>query len=318
MGGTRTPALERERIDRIRARVMADVETDARRRRRRRTVLGGVVAASLIVLAGTAGVGIGARSLGGSADGAGSRSEIVAGSTVEHDDGLQDAKTTDGTASSVMRASVVTTGSISVRVDGVERAVEAVRAFVTARGGRVDAESVEQGSAAYADLTVRVPAAGIGGLRTVLEDQGSVRSMTVQREDISAAVADVDARVVSLETSIRRLRQIVDDAGTTADLLAAEKQLTDRQAQLEALQARQRVQTDRTSLATIEVSLYVKSDPGDEGPSGFRGGLADGWRTLVAATGAAVTAAGFLVPWLVPLAVLAGAVVFVRRRRPRG
>ena len=62
--------------------------------------------------------------------------------------------------------------------------------FQNARGagheGRIDAETLEQGSSPYADLTVRLPARHLDGLRDAVERTGDVRSMNVQREDVTA------------------------------------------------------------------------------------------------------------------------------------
>src|SRR5690606_16962347 len=100
------------------------------------------------------------------------------------------------------------------------------------------------------------------------------------------------------------------------DLLDAEAQLTRRQAELEGLQAQRRVLVDQTSLATVQVALHSEDSARTVETDGFTGGLTRGWNALVDATNAVVEAAGFLVPWLLPVG-LAGAVVLAVRRRRR-
>ncbi|GEO89782.1 hypothetical protein AFL01nite_21090 [Aeromicrobium flavum] len=306
-----------ERVARMRANVLDEVESAERtathRRRRMRTALVGAAAAAVVAIAGI-GVGVGLdRTTSGSdsisaadedaraePDAAGSRAQVDAESQVED---------------APLATTVVTTGSLSARVDDVEAAVEALHAFAVARDGRIDGETVEQGTSPYADLTVRVPAIAVPALRAELDDLGEVGTVSIERVDEAARVADVQARIDSLEASIARLRSIIAESATTRDLLDAEAQLTRRQSDLEALQAQRRVLRDRTSLATVHVSLYSEDSVRAVEPDGFTGGLTRGWNALVDATNAVVEAAGFLVPWLLPIGLVGAVVVAVRRRR---
>jgi len=312
MTRTEPAVLEPERVERMRATVMGAVEADRRARRRRaRLALGGVAAAAVVVVGGVVGVGVlGERSAVLEQSDSGASSDTAAREVAPQDEGA-------GERTGVETETVVTTGSLSAEVDDVDEAVRVLRTFTTGHEGRIDAESLEQGSSPYADLTVRLPARHLDGLRDAVERAGDVRSMNVQREDVATQVADVEARMASLETSIRRLRAIIARADDTQDLLEAETQLTRRQADLESLQAQRRVLADRTSLATIQVSLYSDEAPRAVEPGGFAGGLTDGWNALVAAANAALAAVGFLVPWLLPLGALVAIGVLVRHRRRR-
>lgn len=307
MTGTEPAVLEPERIARMRAGVMGAVEADRRSRRRSRLVVGAAAAATVVVIGGAVGAGLSGGLVSGSdSQSAGTSSADIA---AEPDTASR------AEVEPPSRSTIITTGSISVRVDDVDRAAAAIRAFATARGGRIDGESVESQDAPFADLTVRVPATHVPALRELVESTGDVRSMNVSREDVATQVADVESRIASLETSIRRLRAIVAEADSTQALLQAETQLTQRQSDLESLQAQERVLRDQTSLATIQVSLHSDEAPRAVEPDGFRGGLTDGWNALVAATNTVVTAAGFVVPWLLPLGALVTVVALARRRR---
>lgn len=315
MTGTNPAVLERERIERMRAGVMGAIEAEraARRgRRRARIALGGVAAAAVVVIGGVVATGL----TGGQTGSSDSMSiaEDAPGRTSMSREGGAAVDEASGEETTPLET-VITTGSMSARVDDIDDAVTQIRAFAAAQGGRIDGESLEAGKYPYAELTVRVPSAQVFALRRLVDDAGEVRSMNVDREDVATRVADVEARIDSLETSIRRLRAIIGESSTTRDLLDAEAQLTQRQADLEALQAQRRVLRDRTGLATIQVSLSPTEGARAVEPDGFRGGLTTGWNALVATTNAVVTAAGVVVPWLVPLGLLGGLVLLVRRRR---
>ncbi|MFO6451608.1 MULTISPECIES: DUF4349 domain-containing protein [unclassified Aeromicrobium] len=321
MTGTELPVLEPERIERMRASVMAAVTADAeevrRRRRRVRTAFAGAAAAAVVVVGGV-GVGLGglAGSTGGSDSMTSSDSGAAEGPTSRSDaGGAESDEDVAPDAELPTSSTVVTTGSMSVEVDDVREAVTAIRVFVAQREGRIDGESLESGAEGSATLTVRVPAGAVEALRRELDEIGGPTSVLLERTDEAATIADVDARIASLETSIRRLRAIIAESSSTRDLLDAEAQLTQRQSDLEALQAQRRVLRDQTSLATIEVLVTPRDtarsvEPGE----GFVGGLTRGWNGLVATVDAIVAFAGLVTPWLVPVGFVAAVVLWLRRR----
>ncbi|MET1132270.1 MAG: DUF4349 domain-containing protein [Aeromicrobium sp.] len=314
MTRTELPVLEPERIERMRAGVMDAVtehEAVARRRRRRvRGALAGAAAAAVVVVGG---VGVGLSGLGGTDDAMDAtlteESSDVAGSGSRPGDAGAQADDADAP----FATTVVTRGSMSVEVDAVDEAVVSIHDFVSGAGGRIDSESLERSSAS---LVARVPADDVEALRRELDGLGDLSGVFLERTDEAAVIADVEARIESLETSIRRLRAIIADSSSTRDLLAAEAQLTQRQGELESLQAQRRVLRDETSLATIEVSVLAQDsarsvDPGD----GFVGGLTRGWNALVDTVEALVTAVGVAVPWLLPVGLVAAVVLAFRRWR---
>ncbi|MBA4608101.1 DUF4349 domain-containing protein [Aeromicrobium sp. Marseille-Q0843] len=318
MTGTELPVLEPERIERMRAGVMDAVTEHAaqarRRRRRVRGALAGAAAAAVVVVGG---VGIGLSgglvgTTGGSDSGTSEVSDLEAPAARE-DAGAAEAEADDAEAPFV--TTVVTRGSMSVEVDAVDDAVASIRDFVGGTGGRIDSESLERSSAS---LVVRVPAGDVEPLRRELDELGDISGVFLERSDQATVIADVDARIESLETSIRRLRAIIADSSSTRDLLDAEAQLTQRQGELESLQAQRRALRDETSLATIDVSVVARDsarsvDPGD----GFVGGPPRGWNALVDTVDALVTAVGVAVPWLLPVGLVAAVALAFRRWRAR-
>lgn len=324
MSGTELPVLEPERIERMRASVMdvvtAEAEEARRRRRRVRAAFAGATAAAVVVVGGV-GVGLGglAGTSGGSDSMSSSDSGAAEGPTSRADAGGAEADEEVAPDAELPTSStVVTTGSMSVAVDDVREAVTAIRVFVAQREGRIDGESLESGDEGTASLTVRVPAGAVEALRRELDEIGGPTSVFLERTDEAATIADVDARIASLETSIRRLRAIIAESSSTRDLLDAEAQLTQRQSDLEALQAQRRVLRDQTSLATIEVLVMPRDtarsvEPGE----GFVGGLTRGWNGLVATVDAIVAFAGLVTPWLLPAGLVAAVVLWLRRRRAR-
>jgi hypothetical protein len=210
---------------------------------------------------------------------------------------------------------VVTTATASLSVKEPAAGAQRVSELAEAAGGRVDERTEQAGSGkngtegATADLMLRVPADGLTKLLADLKDVGDVGNVSVSRSDVTAKTVDLDARISALQTSVARLQALMDHAASTADLLTAEKALSERQGNLESLQSQRALLAEQVQLSTLTVHLtpFGVAPPG--GPDGFLDALGTGWRALVAALHGAAIVLGVLLPWLVVAALVAAAVL---------
>lgn len=215
---------------------------------------------------------------------------------------------------------VVTTATASVSVKDPAAGAQRVSELVEAVGGRVDERTEQAGSGkggtegAAADLVVRVPADALTRLLADLAHVGDVGNVSVSRSDVTTKAVDLDARISALQTSVARLQTLMDHAASTADLLTAEKALSDRQGNLESLRSQRALLAEQVQLSTLTVHLtpFGVAPPG--GPRGFLDGLGVGWRALISALRVTVVVLGVLLPWLVPAALVAAAFLATRRR----
>lgn len=217
----------------------------------------------------------------------------------------------------------VTTGRAEVSVTDPRVAAVQVATYTEHLGGHVQ-ERMERGSVededATAFLVLRVPADRVTDMLRELGELGDVTSSSSDSVEVTGQAQDLTARIRALEVSVKRLEGLLADADTTADLVAAEQALTDRQEQLESLQAQSARLADRVALATLEVQLWMPDQAPEEPPTGFWGGLVTGWESLVGAVSGLLLALGVLLPWLVALGLVGLVVLAVvrtrRRRRP--
>lgn len=219
---------------------------------------------------------------------------------------------------------VIRTGYLSMRVESVPESANEVRGITRGFGGIVTDESLSSdgsGTAeitnSYATITVQVPADRLEEFLTAVADLGSVDSRTISAQDVTLQVVDLDARIEALTTSITRLEELLARAETVEDLLAIETELSGRQADLDALQAQRTWIGDQVAMSTVTVSLSPLTYVSSSGAPGFLSGLESGWSAMVATVGALITLAGFLLPFVILLAVVAIplTVLLVRRAR---
>ena len=208
----------------------------------------------------------------------------------------------------------VDTRDVSVQADRAVQIADAVGGDVTG-----DLRSDGTGANATADITLAIPPASLDSVLGRLAALGKELSRHTTSQDVSTTVADVNSRVSSAQASIARLQTLYGKANAVADVIAVETELSQREADLEALEAQQRSLTTQTSLATVTLHLRGAGapSPSHKAASGFTGGLSRGWHAFMSAVGATLAALGAVVPFAVLFGLfgLLGAAVVVIRRR---
>lgn len=351
------PELTDERIDAIERALFADIsrERTAKRARRGRWWIGGAAAAAVIVVAAVIAPNVGglvADSSGGGGSAVAPGEGVVAPDTGAGSDMSAggDGTKAPGAASvpgagdsSSAGRDIITTATATVIVDDVAAAAKTVGDAAVAQGGYVESMSVGQSSGAmpvdpdtgvaydtstpypYPDaggsITVRVPSDQLSATMSRLSSVGEVTASSINRQDVTEQTVDLKARVEASQVSVDRLTELMKQATSVADLIAAETALADRQATLESDQAQLKSLESMVDLSSLTVTLQPASEPVKADTTGFFDGLVAGWNGLVATLNGLVIALGFLIPWLIVLGIAAVIVWFVvrlarRRRRP--
>lgn len=236
---------------------------------------------------------------------------------------------------------IITTASATVSVDEVDAATRAIANSAVAHGGYVESMSIGSDGTVYpvtpsdggvvydtmpypsptdgAWITVRVPADQLSDVVDELDDVGEVTATNLSRQDVTEQTVDLEARIDAAQASVDRLTELMGQAQSVADLIAAEAALAERQALLESYQQQLEMLDDQVAMSTLSVTVVPEVETVTADPAGFGDGLAAGWNGLVATLNGIVIAIGFLLPWLAVAAVAAlivwGVVRLVRGRR---
>lgn len=207
----------------------------------------------------------------------------------------------------------IVTGSIAVTVDAYGPARDALVGWVAAHGGHLadESSSAVDGRASYGSVTIRVPVDQVEALVSWVQENDAVDRLDVHRQDVTEQWVDLDARLTAMKATEARLLALTEDrAASLADVLAAEQELARVQGDLESLEVRQRVLHDQVAMATLTVSMSVRTpfSPLVEETLGHEVGrtFAGSVRALVVVARGALLAGVALVPWVGALAALAG------------
>ncbi|MCG7416153.1 DUF4349 domain-containing protein [Microbacterium sp. ACRRU] len=338
------PPLRDDRVDAIESAVFARIADErVTRRRRRRGVWTGIgAAAAVLVVAAVIGpalstpTGTSGSSISGVSEAGGA---VDPGLGVDApDEGLRDVSgqalpemsaggAADSSTATPAGRDIIATGSSTIEVDDVRAAIDRVSDAAAAAGGYVESSQVgggggvvpldgaapESTTVSSGWITVRVPADALASVMDGLSEVGEVTATSVTRSDVTEQTVDLRARVAAGEASVARLTELMTQAGSVADLIAAESALAERQAQLDS--DRQVLQSleSQVAMSSLSVQLNVRSETVVADPAGFGDGLVAGWNGLIATLNGVVIGLGFLLPWIAVAGVLLLIVWGVRR-----
>ncbi len=205
---------------------------------------------------------------------------------------------------------IVKTGSLTVEHAEVDKQRQAAISVVTSLRGQVASEdtgSDNDGRITRANLVLKVPTATYETAIQRLSELGTRTAIHQESSDVTEQVVDVDSRIASQRASLERMRALLAKATTIAEIVSVESELTRREADLEALLAKQKALSGQTELATLSL---VIAEPGKapaeakDDDRGFLAGLKGGWNAFTATFFALATAIGALLPFLVVLALI--------------
>jgi hypothetical protein len=167
---------------------------------------------------------------------------------------------------------IIREGNITIPVESTKISRDAVKALVASfadQGAYIVSSNeyaYDDESEPYVNMTIRIPVDQFDFVMDELADMavGNV-SLSTWSDDVSEEYSDLENRLGSLEAARLRLLDIMANADTTEDLLAAEQQLTYRESEIESIKGRMQYLGQSSSLSRINVYLepYVLSQPID-------------------------------------------------------
>ncbi|MEO8189858.1 MAG: DUF4349 domain-containing protein [Acidobacteriota bacterium] len=213
---------------------------------------------------------------------------------------------------------LIRNGEISVEVADFEVASRKAAGIAATFGGYVsDSQASGEGSRRRGTVSLRVRADSFERALAALKELGKVQSEHVSTNDITRAYTDLEARLQVKRDAAVRVREILKNrTARLADVLAAEKQLSELVEQIESMEGERRYYDQQVALSTIAAELHEPESV--TRPSAFaplRQALRDSVYNLSASLGTFVTGLLYLLPWAIATAAMLLVVRRVRRRR---
>jgi hypothetical protein len=228
-------------------------------------------------------------------------------------EGLVAAETAPGPA---IDARIIRTAELELKIprDSFDDRFADVTDVAEDNGGFVANSTARERSGS---VTIRVPADRFADALRELRELGEVEVQSVRGQDVTAEYVDLQGRLRIARARRVVLLDLMGEATTIEQTIRVQNALDDTQLRIEGLQGQLRLLDDRTSLATIRLSMReegTQPEPEIEGASfseAFERSVA-GFTDVIAAI---VIGAGYLLPLVAIALIVWLLVVLIRRRR---
>ncbi len=149
---------------------------------------------------------------------------------------------------------IVRTADLGINVDSVTESLDDISMVAVAAGGWV--VSSVQSRQYSGSISIRVPADRFDDVIEQLKDLAAkVNFVTTRSEDFTEEFTDVTARSLTLKDTLEALRTLYDRAFSVEDAITIQKEITDIQSDLEALEARLNFLSQSSAFSFISVAL---------------------------------------------------------------
>jgi hypothetical protein len=214
--------------------------------------------------------------------------------------------------------------SYGVEVGDITKGINDVVALSGRHSGQIYERTINitDDRSATASFVIKLPPDQVEAAIADLDSIGIRRTASQGTEDVTSQVVDIDARLVTAQASLDRVRKLLESATDLGQVLSLESQLTERETLVEQYTAMKRALSDRVSLATLRVQLSLSPEPvketvvkADSGKPSIGKAFRTGWNGFLKALAAVLIVIGYTAPYLVVLAIGAMVVIPITRRR---
>ena len=201
---------------------------------------------------------------------------------------------------------IIRNADMALEVKDVSTTVAEVTSLITSSSGRIESSSLNaefQGSGPSAYIVARIPEAKLDEVIAAVSELGKRTSLNLSTTDVTLQVIDIKARIDALVISRDRLSELMAQATTTADLLAAEQALAQRQSELDAYQSQLDYLNSQVTQSTLNIQILSNSTHITSGLSGISATLNQALRNFLQGFESVILFIGSAIPWLLVLSI---------------
>ena len=216
--------------------------------------------------------------------------------------------------------------SYGVEVNDINKGINDVIALSDRRGGQIYERTINitDDRSSTASFVIKLPPEQVEAAVADLDAIGIKRTASQGTEDVTGQAVDIDARLVTAQASLDRVRKLLEAATDLGQVLSLESQLTERETLVEQYTAMKRAISNRVSLATLRVQLTLSQEPAttttlvDPKPAAkptVGKAFKTGWKGFVNMLAAILIFIGYTAPFLVIVLIGAAVLIPITRRR---
>jgi hypothetical protein len=220
---------------------------------------------------------------------------------------------------------IIYEGRVSLVVEEFESLETAIPDLVKQYDGYLKEANINrtEGRRRSGRWVARIPAAKFGDFVMEVAKLGIAEQQEQTAQDVTMEYLDLEARVGSKKQLEQRILKLLEEReGKLSDVVEAERELARVRSEIESMEGQLRYLKNRTSFSTVTIDAREEQDYIPEAAPDFAGQISKTWqeslRELKFAGKNLVIAFVAIVPWIIPVSVAIGLLVFtakiVRRR----
>lgn len=218
---------------------------------------------------------------------------------------------------------IVRSADVSVQTLKYEQSILQLENLVNQYGGYIqNSNTVDSGIASEAKIrnanyVLRIPSAKLDDFLKSTGEIGKIVSKAIQGEDVTQSYYDTESRLTTLKEEQSRILDILSKTSNMADVLTIEDKLTNIQDQIEQLTGELKKWDSLVDLSTVRVQIQEVKEY-TTSPTGFGNQIAQVFSSSLKALGAVLRGAVIvlvaILPFVILLALIAAAVLLIRKR----
>ena len=175
-----------------------------------------------------------------------------------YEDSYAEAPSTGTNLSSTLpaNAKLIYTAWMGLETTAFDEAVAGLEALVAQMGGYFEVSQLNNyGTYRNGNYTVRVPAENFDSFCTAVGQLCQLNSIERSAEDVSEAYYDTESRLVTQQTKLERLQELLSKAETMEDIITLESAISETELNIERLTGTLRKYDSLVGYSTVSISL---------------------------------------------------------------
>jgi len=173
---------------------------------------------------------------------------------------------------------IIYTGTIEMKVSNLPKSADAVMEMLPRFGGYLSERSDSTtGSYQFVTITVRIENIKLNDFIAEVKRLGEVLKFSLVGQEVTEEYMDLQARLKQLRLSEERLLDMMRKSGKLTELLEVERELTNKQTEIERIAGRLRYLDDRIAYSTVTITLSTETPPVQF--AGFTWGFGDTFKS---------------------------------------
>jgi hypothetical protein len=189
----------------------------------------------------------------------------------------------------------------------VTEVYEKAQVVISEFNGRIENSTFDVGSSNYGPtgyLTARIPEAKFDAALEALSGLAKQSTVSVSSADVTLQTIDLEAKLKALTTSKDRLVELLEQASTTSDLIAAEQALAARQSEIDSYQSQLDYLSSQVAESTLTIQIVDDSTSITQGLRGIKETMLQTAKSFLQAFENVVIFIGTAIPWVIVFSIL--------------